>query len=268
MVAFPGCKINLGLHVLRRRPDGYHDLDTCFYPLPWSDVLEWLPSDPLTFTTTGLPIPGNDSDNLCLKAYHILKREHGIAPAQGHLHKIIPMGAGLGGGSADGAYTLRILNELFELKLSTTQLTAYARQLGSDCAYFLQDGAARGTGRGDELEPVSLHLRGHYLVLVTPAVHVSTAQAYAGVTPKAPAESLAVTLARPIDEWKSVLVNDFESSVFARFPELGALKQKMYALGAVYASMSGSGSSVFGIFRAEVAREQHFPSLPGWAGWL
>lgn len=268
MVAFPGCKINLGLHVLRRRPDGYHDLDTCFYPLPWTDVLEWLPSDSLSFTTTGLPIPGNANENLCLKAYHILKREHSIAPAQGHLHKIIPMGAGLGGGSADGAYTLRMLNELFELKLSTQQLAAYSRELGSDCAYFLQNGAARGTGRGDELEPVSLQLHGHYLVLVTPAVHVSTAQAYAGVTPKAPAENLAATLARPIDEWRNFLVNDFESPVFTRFPELGALKEKMYVLGAVYASMSGSGSSVFGVFRSEVAREQHFPSLPGWSGWL
>jgi 4-diphosphocytidyl-2-C-methyl-D-erythritol kinase len=268
MVAFPGCKINLGLHVLRRRPDGYHDLDTCFYPLPWSDVLEWLPSATLTFKTTGLAIPGNESDNLCLKAYQILNREHGLPPAQGHLHKIIPMGAGLGGGSADGAHTLRMLNELFELKLSAQQLTLYSRELGSDCAYFLQRGAARGTGRGDELAPVSLNIRGHYLVLVTPAVHVSTGQAYAGVTPKAPAESLAVTLARPIEEWKNVLVNDFEPSVFSRFPELRALKEKMYSLGAAFASMSGSGSSVFGIFRTEVAREQHFPSLPGWAGWL
>jgi 4-diphosphocytidyl-2-C-methyl-D-erythritol kinase len=161
-----------------------------------------------------------------------------------------------------------MLNELFELKLSVTQLTAYSRELGSDCAYFLFNGAARGTGRGDELEPVSLQLRGHYLVLVTPTVHVSTAQAYAGVTPKAPAESLSATLARPIDEWKNVLVNDFEPSVFARFPELGALKEKMYALGAAYASMSGSGSSVYGIFRSEVEREKHFPSLPGWGGWL
>jgi 4-diphosphocytidyl-2-C-methyl-D-erythritol kinase len=268
MVSFPGCKINLGLHILRRRPDGFHDLDTCFYPLPWSDVLEWLPSDELTFTATGLNIPGTEHDNLCLKAYRILQREHSIPPVKGHLHKIVPMGAGLGGGSADGAHTLRVLNQILALNLSASQLAAYARELGSDCAYFLLNGAARGTGRGDVLEPLSLQLHGYYLVLVTPTVHVSTAQAYAGITPKSPLESLTTTLARPISEWKDHLVNDFEPSVFTRFPELVALKQKMYALGAVYASMSGSGSSVFGLFKESVSRERDFPSLPGWAGWL
>ncbi|MBL7849962.1 MAG: 4-(cytidine 5'-diphospho)-2-C-methyl-D-erythritol kinase [Cyclobacteriaceae bacterium] len=268
MVSFPGCKINLGLHILRRRPDGFHDLDTCFYPLPWSDVLEWLPADTLSFASTGLPIPGAEEDNLCLKAYHLLRREHSLPPAQGHLHKIVPMGAGLGGGSADGAFTLRSLNELFSLNLSISQLTEYARQLGSDCACFLLNGAARGTGRGDHLEPLNLQLRGYYLVLVTPPVHVSTAQAYAGVTPRQPDEALTLTLARPLREWKDVLVNDFEPTVFARFPELAAIKEKMYANGALYASMSGSGSSIFGIFPDEVDREKNFPSLPGWSGWL
>lgn len=267
MIAFPGCKINLGLHVIRRRPDGYHDLETCFYPLPWTDMLEWLPAESVTFTTTGLPIPGAESDNLCLKAYRILQGRHAIPPAKGHLHKIVPMGAGLGGGSADGARTLHVLNKIFGLGLSTPQLMDYARELGSDCAYFLMDTPAQGTGRGDVLEPVVVPLAGYYLVLVTPVVHVSTAQAYAGVTPQVPSEPLAVTLKRPIETWKDILVNDFEPSVFARFPELGLLKQKMYDLGAVYASMSGSGSSVFGIFRSEVS-PTHFSSLPGWRGWL
>ena len=142
MVAFPGCKINLGLHILRRRPDGYHDLDTCFYPLPWSDVLEWLPADALTFTATGLSIPGPEDSNLCLKAYNMLRREHGIPPVKGHLHKIVPLGGGLGGGSADGAFTLRMINALFQLNLSLEQLTKYASELGSDCAFFLLNGPA------------------------------------------------------------------------------------------------------------------------------
>lgn len=268
MVAFPGCKINLGLHVIRRRPDGYHDLDTCFYPLPWSDVLEWIPSASQSFTTTGLPIPGEVSENLCLKAYRVLASKHGIPSAKGHLHKIIPMGAGLGGGSADGAITLRVLNELFELRLTVPQLTDYARELGSDCAYFLLNGPAFGAGRGDVLEPAATILKGYFMVVVVPNVHVSTAQAYAGVKPSQPLEPLAVTLKRPIETWKDKLVNDFEPSVFARFPELAALKTKMYDLGAVYASMSGSGSAIYGIFRSEVSRLHHFPVLPGWDGWL
>lgn len=268
MIAFPGCKINLGLHVIRRRPDGFHDLDTCFYPLPWSDVLEWLPSDSLSFGATGLPIPGAPSDNLCLHAYRILARTHTLPPAKGHLHKIVPMGAGLGGGSADGAATLRLLNDLFNLRLSTPQLMDYARELGSDCSFFLTPGPARGTGRGDVLEPITLPLKGYYLLLVVPPVHVSTAQAYAGVTPKSPVEPLMQTLQRPVEEWKDVLVNDFEPSVFARFPELAELKETLYRLGAVYASMSGSGSSIFGIFRAPVAPTPPLASLPGWSGWL
>lgn len=268
MVAFPGCKINLGLHILRRRPDGYHDIDTAFYPVPWSDVLEFLPARDLSFTCTGMEIPGERTDNLCLRAYRLLKQDYGLPPVQGHLHKLVPMGAGLGGGSADAAHTLRVLNNLFSLALSDAQLSDYAKRLGSDCSFFLTEGPARGTGRGEVLEPLALSLQGYFLVVITPPVHVSTAVAYAGANPRAPKESLSITLTRPVETWKETLVNDFEETVFARFPPLAMLKESMYAKGAVYASLSGSGSSVFGLFRSAVEREKVFPDQAGWSGWL
>ena len=268
MVAFPGCKINLGLHILRRRPDGYHDIDTGFYPVPWSDFLEFLPARELTFTCSGLDIPGERTDNLCLRAYRLLKQDHGLPPVQGHLHKLVPMGAGLGGGSADAAHTLRLLNAIFSLSLTPAQLADYARRLGSDCSYFLMNQPARGTGRGDILEPLSIDLRGLYLVVVTPPVHVSTAVAYAGVEPKVPDEPLHITLARPVQEWKMMLRNDFESTVFSRYPQLAEVKDRLYNQGAVYASLSGSGSSLYGLFPSVVSRESMFADMPGWSGWL
>lgn len=268
MVAFPGCKINLGLHILRRRPDGYHDIDTAFYPVPWSDFLEFLPARELAFTCTGLEIPGERMDNLCLRAYRLLKQDHSLPPVQGHLHKLVPMGAGLGGGSADAAHTLRLLNAIFSLSLTPAQLADYARRLGSDCSYFLMNQPARGTGRGDILEPLSIDLRGFYLVVVTPPVHVSTAVAYAGVEPKLPEEPLHITLARPVDQWKTTLRNDFESTVFSRYPQLAEVKGRLYDQGAVYASLSGSGSSLYGLFRSAISRASLFADMLGWSGWL
>lgn len=268
MVAFPGCKLNLGLHILAKRPDGYHAINTCFYPLPWTDVLEFLPAPSWAFNQSGLIIPGSSDDNLCVKAYGLLQRDFDISPVQGHLHKIVPMGAGLGGGSADAAHTLRMLNDLFALGLSTEQLGAYAKQVGSDCAFFLQDRVALGQGRGDELEPINLSLKGFYLMVITPGVHVSTAEAYAGVTPTVHAEDLRTVLARPVVMWREHLRNDFEPSVFHRYPELGKIKQQLYSLGASYASLSGSGSSLFGLFHKAISREDHFPGVHGWSGWL
>ncbi len=268
MIAFPGCKINLGLRILNRRPDGYHDLDTCFFPVPWTDILEVLPSDKQSFHFSGLSIPGDVNDNLCLRAYRLLQKDFSLSPIQGYLHKIVPMGAGIGGGSADAAHTLRILNSLFELGLSVERLTQYAKQLGSDCAFFLHDQPAIGAGRGEVLEPIEVSLKNYYLVVVTPAIHVGTAQAYANVVPQRPERDVRSVLTEPVIRWKELLKNDFEISVFRSYPEIEQIKRTMYVVGAVYASMSGSGSSVFGLFDKVVDREEHFPELSGWSGWL
>lgn len=268
MVAFPGCKINLGLHILSRRPDGYHELNTGFFPVPWSDILELIQSKEFSLTLTGLPVPGNVDENLVAKAYRLLKKDFDLPPVQGHLHKLVPMGAGLGGGSADAAHALRLLDGLFSLHLAPTKLSAYAQELGSDCSFFLINTPAIGRGRGEVLERVDLPLKGYYLVILTPGIHVATGEAYAGVKPQTPKEELGVTLKRPVKEWKEWLVNDFESIVFSRFPELAKLKEGCYAKGAVYASLSGSGSSVFGLFDREVSRADLFPGIAGWSGWL
>jgi 4-diphosphocytidyl-2-C-methyl-D-erythritol kinase len=236
-----------------KRPDGYHDLETCFYSVPWRDVLEILPAAKITFTSSGTPIPGSQDDNLCLKAYHLLAADYKIPPVSIHLHKVIPTGAGLGGGSSDGAHTLRLLNTIFELNISQQALMRVAAKLGSDCAFFIQDEPMIGRGRGEELSPVTIGLKGKFLMLVKPDIHVSTASAYAHVVPTKPKNPLADILRRPASHWKDLLINDFESSVFHRHPGIESIKQELYTMGATYASMSGSGASVFGIFEKPVA---------------
>jgi 4-diphosphocytidyl-2-C-methyl-D-erythritol kinase len=268
MVGFPFCKINLGLQILSKRPDNYHNIATCFYPVPWTDVLEVIPSRTLAFAQTGLTIPGLPEDNLCLKAYHLLKKDFKLRPVKIHLHKIIPAGAGMGGGSSDAAQMLRFLNVVFKLDLSDESLGAYTQQLGSDCTFFLQEKPSIGRERGDKLEPVSMNLKGHFLTVITPDVHVSTAEAYAGITPLQPPDDLRAILEKPITSWRSVLKNDFETTVFSKYPALRAIKEKLYELGALYASMSGSGSSVYGIFDMEVKHSEHFKEASGWSGWL
>ncbi len=235
MVAFPPCKINLGLNILRKRSDGYHDIETCFYPVPWTDILEVVPSDKFEFTVSGNVIPGDD--NLCVAAYKLLN----APPAKIHLHKIIPTGAGLGGGSSDAAWTLRLLNQVFSLGLTKDQLRGYAAGLGSDVAFFLDDIPMIGTGRGEVLTPANINLKGKFIVIVKPGVHVSTAEAYAGIVPKESKLDL---------ENISSLKNDFEESIFKKFPEIASIKSKLYEAGAMYASMSGSGSAVYGIFNS------------------
>lgn len=268
MIAFPPCKINLGLHILAKRPDGYHDLETCFYPVPWTDILEIIPSDTLRFESSGNNIPGNPDDNLCLKAYRILAKDFKLSPVSIHLHKVIPSGAGLGGGSSDGAYTLRLLNEIFSLGLSLEKLMAYAATLGSDCAFFIQDHPMIGSGRGEILHEASVSLTGKFLILVKPEVHVSTAEAYAGVVPQQPAEPLENIFERhALPSWKKVLKNDFEGSVFSKHRLLHDLKEMLYDNGAVYASMSGSGSSLFGIFDQPVDTGV-FRKWTTWSGLL
>ncbi|UYQ95187.1 4-(cytidine 5'-diphospho)-2-C-methyl-D-erythritol kinase [Chitinophaga horti] len=249
MVVFPNCKINLGLHILRKRMDGFHDLETIFYPLPLCDALEIVHADELSFTVSGIDVPGNTDDNLCLKAYHLLKKDFPtLPPVHIHLHKHIPIGAGLGGGSSDAAFTLLLLNDKFKLGISEPQLIAYAAILGSDCAFFIKNKPCLATGRGEVLEEIDLDLNRYSFLVVHPGIHVNTGKAFGKITPGEPAQQLRDLDLQSVHQWKDVLVNDFEAVVFAEHPAIKAIKDKMYTSGAVYAAMSGSGSAVVGLF--------------------
>jgi 4-diphosphocytidyl-2-C-methyl-D-erythritol kinase len=249
MVRFPNCKINLGLHVTSKREDGYHNIETIFYPIALKDVLEIISSNTLNFQTTGLVINGRATDNLCLKAYKLLELDFPqLKPVNIHLHKAIPMGAGLGGGSSNGAYMLRMLNDKFDLQLSEDALINYALKLGSDCPFFILNKPCFATGRGEVLEPVDVDLSNHNLVLVNPGIHVSTADAFSTLTPQLPASSLKEVIRQPISTWRSTLFNDFEDSIFKAHPAIKQIKGELYNLGAVYASMTGTGSTVYGLF--------------------
>jgi len=247
MIGFPHAKINLGLQIIARRQDGYHDIATCFYPIPVTDALEVIRADRFRFTSSGLEIPGNASENLCRKAYEMMRERFDIPPVHLHLHKVIPMGAGLGGGSSDGAFTLRLLSRLFSIE--TDQLPVMAAKLGSDCPFFLQENAMLATGTGTELAPAGISLQGHHICVVYPGIHVSTASAYATVRPARPAHPLKELLANRTT-WKERLMNDFESPVTAQHPEIASAISRLYEAGAWYAAMSGSGSAVFGLFDA------------------
>lgn len=268
MVSFPPCKINLGLNVTSKRPDGFHNIETCFYPLPFTDVIEVIRASQFSFAATGLAIPGNLDDNLCIKAFARMQQHYGIAPVQMHLHKCIPMGAGLGGGSADAAYVLKSINHVYDLGLSAATLRQHAATLGSDCAFFIDSEPALGSGRGEVLKPVRVSLKGKFLVMLMPDVHVSTGEAYNGVTPVPWNEPLESALQRPIAAWRDKLVNDFEPSVFEGYPVIGKLKEALYNKGALYASMSGSGASVFGIFEKAWEAETFFGHTHCWSGTL
>jgi 4-diphosphocytidyl-2-C-methyl-D-erythritol kinase len=254
MIRFPNCKINLGLHVLEKLPDGYHRIETAFYPIGLSDILEVNPSvsGQTHLTITGIPIPGDTRDNLCYRAWELLNLEYGIQAVEMHLHKIIPTGAGLGGGSSDAAAVLLMLNELFAMELSPQKLHELATQLGMDCPYFLLNAPAIGSGKGELLSPIQIELKGFHLVVAIPGIPVSTAEAYSGVIPKLRNSSLAELLQLPVEAWKHELINDFEESVFFKHPEIGMIKEEFYRQGAVYASMSGSGSALYGIFREKI----------------
>ena len=269
MVSFPPCKINLGLNVIRKRSDGYHDIETCFYPVAWTDILEIIPSGQFSFTQTGITIPGAGK-NLCITAYELLKKEYDLKPVSVHLHKIIPTGAGLGGGSSNAAYALQLLNSIFSLALTKDDLRHYASSLGSDCSFFITDEAMIGTSRGEVLHPVTVEqLKGKFIIIVKPEVHVSTAEAYAGVIPAEPTITIRQILTEvSIDEWREKLKNDFEPSVFKHHPEIRLIKERLYHEGALYASMSGSGSSVFGIFESPLSIQHIFPGCIMWCGQL
>ena len=255
MIVFPPCKINLGLRIIRKRPDGYHDLETLFYPVPLKDALEMLPSGETTLHITGTDIPGDPSTNLCLKAHALLAADFpAVRPVDIYLHKCIPTGAGLGGGSSDGASALLLVNRLFRLGLSREDLLPYATRLGSDCPYFLYDGPCFASGRGDILQPIDLDMSDYRLILVNPGIHVPTGWAFAqlrlrdNAAPGAPALAPVDMALAPVDTWRDTLFNDFEPAVVAAHPVIGWIKEQLYEAGAVYAAMSGSGSTVFGWF--------------------
>lgn len=269
MITFPPCKINLGLNILNKRQDGYHNISTCFYPVAWTDILEIIPSHTFSFSMSGNNIPGRDEDNLCIKAYKLLQKDFNIPPVKIHLHKTIPTGAGLGGGSSDAAYCLRTLKQIFNLDISQQNLQSYAGEIGSDCAFFIQDKPQLGTGRGEILTDIAISLKGKFLMLLKPDIHVSTAEAYAGITPAQPEKDLQSLLEQtPLGSWKNLIQNDFENSVFKKYPQIKAIKQKLYDMGALYASMSGSGSSVFGIFSDPQQIPEEYQSLASWSGEL
>ncbi len=264
MVVFPNCKINLGLNVLRKREDGFHDIETFFYPLPLKDALEVITGSEIEtsvqFTTSGIAIEGKEEDNLCIKAYYLLKQFHPQLPnIKMHLHKAILMGAGLGGGSADGAFTLQLLNDKYRLQLLPEQLINYASQLGSDCAFFIINKPCFAEGRGEILTPLSLDLSAYTFVIVNPGIHVNTGWGYAQLHPHVPQKSIKEIILQPVETWKTELVNDFEEAIFKAYPEIEAIKKELYQKGAVYASMSGSGSSVYGLFKKDDI-QFNFPS--------
>jgi 4-diphosphocytidyl-2-C-methyl-D-erythritol kinase len=266
MVIFPNCKINLGLNVISRRPDGFHDIETVFYPVALRDALEIIPAGDgnFNFQSTGLPIPGDTGNNLCIRAYRLLKKEYKLPPVKMHLHKVIPMGAGLGGGSSDGAFTLKLLNHLFGMGLTYEKLSGYAAQLGSDCAFFIGNQPCFAFEKGDRFEPSQVDLSGLTLVIVVPDVHVSTTDAYSAIHPAVPVRSPRELAGLPVGQWKELLVNDFEKVIFLEYPVIGEIKQKMYDLGAVYAAMSGSGSAVYGFFREVPAMKGLFNDCFAW----
>ena len=256
MITYPNAKINLGLNIVEKRPDGYHNLETVFYPINLQDALEvnlMEGEEEFSLTVSGVPIEGDPENNLVVKAYRLLKKDYPDMPAIDiHMYKHIPTGAGLGGGSADAAFMIKLLNEKFKLNLSIEKMEEYAAILGADCAFFIENKPVFASGIGNIFEPIQLSLKGYYLVLVKPDIFVSTKDAFAHITPMQPAQSLKEIIRMPVETWRATMKNDFEESVFQKFPEIAAIKDKLYDLGAIYASMSGSGSSVFGIFREQV----------------
>jgi 4-diphosphocytidyl-2-C-methyl-D-erythritol kinase len=254
MLTFPNAKINIGLYITRKREDGYHNLETVFYPVQVNDALEIIDRPDGTTADIhikGMPVAGGNENNLVLKAYHMLRQDfpEKTGSLSIHLYKNIPMGAGMGGGSADGAFMLRMMNEHFNLGLGNLALEQYALHLGSDCPFFINNKPGFAAGRGELLEPVALDLSGYSIQIVCPEIHVGTAEAFSKVKPRTAPVNLKSIADIPIADWSSLISNDFETSIFGLQPQLAAIKSQLYEQGALYASMSGSGSSLYGIFK-------------------
>lgn len=274
MISFPNAKINIGLNIIEKRDDGYHNIESAFYPVALCDALEIIENtddsnERISFTFSGIEIPGNADDNLCWYAYHLIAADYILPNVKVHLHKHIPIGAGLGGGSADAAFFIHLLNDKFELGISWGEMHNYARQLGSDCSFFISNKPSFAEGTGDQYESMKLDLSKYHIALVYPNIHINTAKAYSGVIPKTPTRLLENDLLNlPIEQWKEFIHNDFEDSVFLQFPELKEIKQQLYSMGADYAAMSGSGSTVYGIFKNKTDLKNNFKNCFVWEGQI
>jgi 4-diphosphocytidyl-2-C-methyl-D-erythritol kinase len=285
MLSFPNAKINIGLNIVEKRSDGFHNIESVFYPVGLSDVLEVVnrenseerianrdkdvkyevqstkfevAGENIEFSASGIEIPGRAEENLCCKAYELISKDYPLPSIKIHLHKIIPIGAGLGGGSADAAFFIKLINEKFELGLAWGEMHHYAKQLGSDCSFFISNKPAFVKGKGDDFEGISLDLAGYKIAIIYPGIHINTAEAYKGVIPKKPKQSLEKLIQQPIESWKDSIHNDFEDSIFQKYPKIKKIKEQLYESGALYASMSGSGSSVYGIFKKEDSIKSDF----------
>ena len=258
MVTFPNAKINIGLNIISRRPDGYHNIETVMVPIPWCDILEIVPSqgNETTLTTYGREVNCEMEKNLVVKAYRAMEKRYNLPAVDIYLNKIIPDGAGLGGGSADAAFTLTSLNELFNIGASNAELAEIAATIGADCPFFIYNTPTLATGIGTDFTPISLDLKGYKIAVVKPQVSVPTAQAYSGVTPTIPPTPLCELINTPISQWQSHIKNDFEDSIFPLHPIVKDIKQQLIEMGAIYASMSGSGSAVYGIFEGDKLAEK------------
>lgn len=251
MITFPNAKINLGLQVLRKRSDGYHDIETVLYPIPIYDALEIVEASGFQIFVSGIPIP-NEGDNICSRVFKLLADIYKLSPVHIFLHKRIPIGAGLGGGSSDAAFLIKLMNDYFNLQLSADQMIDYARNLGADCAFFINNKSVFAEGIGDRFSELEIDLSAYHLVVVKPPIHINTAEAYDGVLLTEGGRGLKQAILKPVTSWKESVFNDFETTIFKKFPAIGQIKQDLYDAGAVYAAMSGSGSSLFAIFEHAV----------------
>lgn len=254
MLVFPTCKINLGLNITQKRPDGFHNIETVFYPVKWSDALEIIEggTSPFELFISGLKVEGKTEENIIYKAYKLLLEIQKLPPLKVYLHKVLPMGAGLGGGSSDAAFFLKLVNKQLNLNLSTEKLTEMARKLGSDCAFFIENTPVFAKGKGDEFEAIKVDLSHYHILVVYPGIHSNTKEAYEGCVPAQPSRSVIDFVTNePIEKWKDLLVNDFEKSILKKYPEIEKLKNTLYQNSAIYVSLSGSGSAVFGIFNTK-----------------
>lgn len=262
MITFPNAKINLGLNIVEKRSDGYHNLETVFYPIPLEDVLEIKAIDNLAsdyeLYISGIEVESNSDKNLVVKAYKLLQTKFDLPPIQIYLHKTIPSGAGLGGGSSDASFMLKLLNDYFKLGLKYSQLEELATSLGADCPFFINNTPIFAQGIGEIFTPVELSLKGYYLYLVKPDVFISTAMAFSSINPKYPKTSLKEIIAHPVENWKHLMINDFEEPIFKQTPQLQELKDGMYDKGAIYAAMSGSGSTIYGLFKEAEGLENNW----------
>lgn len=268
MISFPNAKINLGLYVTAKRPDGFHDIESVFLPISLVDVLEIIPAErnKVEFALEGIRVEGDVKENICIKAYELLQKDFDLPGIKACLLKNIPTGAGLGGGSSDGAFMLRLLDKTFALHLPSDRLTKYAAVLGSDCPFFLANQACFVSGRGENLAPLPLDMRSFFITVVHPGIHVSTAEAYSILKPRPADLNLTQLSTSNMGEWRNTITNHFEAPVIALHPEIGAIKKKLYELGAIYASMSGSGSSVYGIFEDQKNLAASFENYFCWSG--